>query len=120
MSSENRTTPLSTDAHAVAAEAFAERARDRFGDAVADLYVFGSTARGEARGLSSDVDVLVVLADDADHAAVDDALHDIAYDVMLEYGPVVELHVLTESAFERTNGENPFVRRAISEGRSYA
>lgn len=120
MSSENRPTRLSTDAHTAAAEAFAERARDRFGDTVDDLYVFGSTARGKARGLSSDVDVLVVLADDADHAAVDDALHDIAYDVMLEYGPVVELHVLTESAFERTKGENPFVRRAVSEGRSYA
>jgi predicted nucleotidyltransferase len=67
VSSENRTTPLSTDAHAVAAEAFVDRACDRFGNAVDDLCVFGSTARGEARGLSSDVDVLVVLADDADH-----------------------------------------------------
>ncbi|ESS05762.1 MAG: hypothetical protein A07HB70_02243 [uncultured archaeon A07HB70] len=38
---------------------------------------------------------------------------------MLEYGPVVELHVLAESAFERTKGENPLVRRAVSEGRSY-
>lgn len=119
MSGEKRPTPSSTGAHAAAAEAFAERARNRFGDAVADLYVFGSTARGEARGLSSDVDVLVVLEDDADHAAVDDALHDLAYDVMLEYGPVVELHVLAESAFERTKGENPLVRRAVSEGRSY-
>lgn len=120
MSSENRPTRLSTDAHAAAAEAFAERARDRFDGALADLYVFGSTARGEARGLSSDVDVLVVLADDADYVTVDDALHDLAYDVMLEYGPVVELHVLTELAFERTKGENPFIRRAVSEGRSYA
>lgn len=120
MSGENRTTRLSTDAHTAAAEAFVERARDRFGDALDDLYVFGSTARGEAQGLSSDVDVLVVLADDADHTAVDDALHDLAYDVMLEYGPVVELHVLTESAFERARDETPFVRRAVSEGRSYA
>jgi Nucleotidyltransferase domain. len=117
VSGEKQQTPPSTGAHAAAAEAFAERARNRFGDAVADLHVFGSTARGEARGLSSDVHVLVVLEDDADHAAVDDALHDLAYDVMLEYGPVVELHVLAESAFERTNGENPFVRRAVSEER---
>ncbi len=57
--------------------------------------------------------------DDADHGAVDDALHDLAYDVMLAYGPVVELHVLTESAFEAVRNENPFVRRAVSEGRSY-
>jgi predicted nucleotidyltransferase len=119
VSREDRATRLSTDAHTTAAEAFASRANERFGDAVADLYVFGSTARGEARELSSDVDVLVVLADDADHAAVDDALHDLAYDVMLAYGPIVELHVLTESAFEGMRDENPFVRRAVSEGRSY-
>jgi hypothetical protein len=38
---------------------------------------------------------------------------------MLEYGPVVELHVLSESAFERARDTNAFVRRAVSEGRSY-
>lgn len=120
MSSEERATVPSTDAHAAAAEAFAERARDRFGDTVTGLYVFGSTVRDEARGLSSGVDVLVVLADDADHAAVDDELHGLAYDVMLEYGPVVELHVLSESVFEGTKDENPFVCRTVSEGRLYA
>jgi predicted nucleotidyltransferase len=119
VSSEERTARAATNTHAAAARTFAERTRDRFGEAVTDLYVFGSTARDEARGFSSDVDVLVVLADDADHAAVDDALHDLAYDVMLEYGPVVELHVLSESAFAGAKDENPFVRRAVSEGRSY-
>ena len=119
VSRDDRVTRLSTDAHTAAAEAFVSRANERFDDAVADVDVFGSTARGEARGLASDVDVLVVLADDADHGAVDDALHDLAYDVMLAYGPVVELHVLTESAFEAVRDENPFVRRAVSEGRSY-
>jgi len=119
VSSEEQATNPSADAHAAAAEAFAERARDRFGDLLTDLYVFGSTVRDEACGPSSDVDVLVVLADNADNAAVDDAFHDLAYDVMLEYGPVVELHVLTESAFEEAREANPFVRRAVSEGRSY-
>ena len=119
VSSEDRPARLSTDAHETAAEAFASRANERFDDALTELYVFGSTARGETRGLASDVDVLVVLVDDTDHATVDDALHDLAYDVMLAYGPVVELHVLTESAFEGARDENPFVRRAVSEGRSY-
>jgi predicted nucleotidyltransferase len=120
VSSENRTTLLSTDAYAAAAEAFVDRARNRVGNAVDNLYVFGSTTRDEAQGLSSDIDVLAVLLDDAGYAAVDDALHGLAYDVMLEYGPVVELHVLTESAFERTNGETPVIRRSVLEGWSYA
>lgn len=114
------TTATPTDAHATAAEAFAERAREELADALRHLYVFGSTVRGDADGLSSDVDVLVVLADDADHEAADETLHDLAYDVMLEHGPVVELHVFTVSTFERASDENPFVRRAVSEGRSYA
>jgi predicted nucleotidyltransferase len=119
VSSEDRPARPSTDAHETAAEAFAERATGRFGDVLTNLYVFGSTARGEARGLSSDVDVLVILADGTDHTTVDDALHDLAYDVMLAYGPVVELHVLTESVFEGVREANPFVRQAVSEGRSY-
>lgn len=55
-----------------------------------------------------------------DRAAVDDALYDPADDVMLECGPVVELHVLTESTPEGARDEDPFVRRAVSESRSYA
>lgn len=83
------------------------------------LYLFGSTARGEAAGLASDVDVLVVLEDDMDGETAD-ALRSIAYDVMLEYGPVVELHVLSETEFEhaQTRG-SPFIENVIHEGRAY-
>lgn len=109
------------DAHGDAAEAFVDRALAQHEDDLVDLYVFGSAARGEANGLSSDVDVLVVLADDVDREAVADSLRDVALDVMIEYGPVVELHVFTESTFRRHRREgNPFVRNAVAEGRSYA
>lgn len=108
-------------AHEAAADAFVERALSRFEDDVEALYVFGSTVRGEADGLASDVDVLVVLGDDADRETVAEALRDIALDVMIEYGPVVELHVLSESTFVRRRREgNPFIRNVVAEGRSYA
>lgn len=98
------------EAHAEAAESFVDRARAEYGDRIEKLYVFGSTVRGETRGLASDVDVLLVL-DDRDREATADGLRDIAYDVMLEYGPVVELHILSESTFERHQREgNPFFR----------
>lgn len=110
-----------SDAHAAAAEAFVARARSRFEDALVELYVFGSTVRGEARGLASDVDVLLVLDDAADREATADVLRDQAYDVMLEFGPVVELHVFSESEFERSQERgDPFVQQAVTEGRSYA
>lgn len=121
MSNETANESTSADAHTAAAEAFVDRARSQYGDEIAELYVFGSTVRGEARGLASDVDILVVLDDDADRGATADALRDIAYDVMLEYGPVVELHILPESTFIRYQQEgNPFIRNVITEGRSYA
>jgi predicted nucleotidyltransferase len=121
MSDGDATTGVSrTDAHTEAAQTFVERARSRFGEHIEELYVFGSTVRGEARGLASDVDVLVVL-DDADREATADGLRDIAYDVMLEYGPVVELHILSTSTFEQYQREdNPFIQNVITTGRSYA
>lgn len=109
-----------TDDHAAAAAAFVERARTAFGSLISDLYVFGSTARGDTRGLASDVDVLVVLDEDANTDAVADRLRDHAYDVMLEYGPVVELHLLSRREFEQSRRQgNPFVENAVREGRSY-
>lgn len=121
MNSEAADETLPAGAHRDAAAAFVDRARSRHGDELAELYVFGSTVRGEASGRSSDVDVLVVLSDDADSDAVADSLRDIAYDAMLEHGPLVELHILDEATFERHRREgNPFVRNVLDEGRSFA
>lgn len=107
---------VSPDAHDRTAEAFVDRALSRFGDGISELYVFGSTARGEATGLASDVDVLVVL-DGPDHEATAERLRDIAYDVMLEHGPVVELHVLSRHEFEQSRTQaNPFIRNVVNEG----
>lgn len=101
--------------HEAAAESFARRVRDAAG--LEELYCFGSTARGEASGLDSDVDFLAVVSDDVDRAAVADALRAEAYDVMLEYGPVVEVHVLSRATFESYREANhPFVTQVLREG----
>lgn len=110
---------IPTNAHDHAAEAFVERALSRFRDEIAELYVFGSTIRGETRGLASDVDVLVVL-DSPNLEMTAERLRDIAYDVMLEHGPVVELHVLSRHEFEQSRTQaNPFIQHVVHEGRSY-
>lgn len=121
MSDEAAHESLPADAHTDAATAFVDRARSRHGDEIAELYVFGSTVRGDAHGRASDVDVLVVLDDDTDREASADSLRDIALDVMIEYGPAVELHLLSETTFKRHQREgNPFIRNVVTEGRSYA
>lgn len=114
-------TSSTTETHTQAAEAFVDRALSRLEDDIVKLYVFGSTVRGTTRGLASDVDVMPVLSDDADRETTADVLHELAYDVMLEYGPVVELHIRSDREFERARKRgNPFITRVVREGRSYA
>lgn len=103
------------DRHASAATAFVRRVTERTVPGLESLVLFGSTARDEASGLESDVDFLAVVADDVDRSTVEDELRDVAYDVMLDYGPVVEVHVLSRSTFEQRR-THPFVRRVMREG----
>ena len=100
--------------HERAFRAFARRAREEFSDSIHELLLFGSAARGETRGIDSDVDVFVVL-DSKEHA---DELRAIAYDVQLEHGVVVSLHVKTKRRFEERK-DHPFVKNVLEEGRSY-
>lgn len=102
------------DAHEDAFEAFAERALDHHGDEIREVIRFGSTASGETRGIDSDVDVLVVV----DTGDLEASLREIAYDVQLEYGVVVSLHVLTAERFADRR-DHPFVRSVLQDGRSY-
>ena len=109
------------DSHRRAAAKFARRVRECGVDDIEELLLFGSTARGDASGLESDVDFLAVVSDTADESAVAEELRTVAYDVMLDVGPVVEIHVLSRSDFEtRREQGNPFVWSVIREGRSYA
>lgn len=102
------------NAHENAFEAFAERVTERFGDEIHEIVCFGSVARGEARGVSSDVDVLVVAVD----RSLEAELREVAYEVQLEYGVVLSLHVYTIDRFEERR-DHPFLRNALSEGVRY-
>lgn len=101
--------------HRRAAEDFAHRARERFGDAISSVMLYGSVARGEARGVGSDVDLLVVLSDDIDEAAFEARVRDPAYDIELDRGVVLSLIVLTAAEYE-DRSTRPFfqhVRRDV-------
>lgn len=72
--------------------------RDRFGDELRDVVLFGSYARGEA-GADSDVDVLVVL----DHAewAHRRTVIDAATDLGLEHDLLISPTVVDRATYER-------------------
>jgi|AntDeeMetagen134_2_1112570.scaffolds.fasta_scaffold05338_2 predicted nucleotidyltransferase len=100
--------------HERAFETFAERAHEALGDSIHELLLFGSAAKGDTRGIDSDVNVFVVL-DTTEHA---DELRDIAYDVQLEYGVVVSVHAKSKARFEERR-DHPFVKNVLRDGRSY-
>ncbi len=67
-------------------DAFVRGVRERFGERVADIRLFGSYARGEARD-DSDVDCLVLL--DCVVPEDDRAITDLAADLIWQIGGVV-------------------------------
>lgn len=101
--------------HENAAETFAARAQERYGGSIRHLVVFGSTARGDAHGVESDVDVFLVLEDED----CEEPLRDLAYDIGLEYGVVFSIHALSVDRFE-SRTDHPFIRTVFEEGRTYA
>lgn len=102
--------------HRAAATAFFERVRDELDDVIESLYLFGSVAR-RAATTDSDVDLLAIIADDAEYAVVDDQLLDIAYDVQLELDTRIEVHSIRASEFERRKKRgDPFVQTVLEEG----
>lgn len=100
--------------HEDAVADFVERVETGDFPEVRRLVLFGSVARG-THGNDSDVDVLAVLAEGADEAAVEERLRDVAYDVMLEHGAVVSIHGVTESTLDRRS-DHPFFKRALAGG----
>lgn len=102
--SESRASP-----HQHAAEAFARQAHEQYGDAIDAIILYGSVARGEERGVNSDVDLLVILRDTADRAEFEENIRDLAYDVELDRGVVLSLVVKSTSEYERRKGQ-PFFR----------
>lgn len=76
---------------------FADELRRRFGDAVVDVRLFGSFARGEAHE-DSDVDVAVVLE------RVDGPIHRDVIDLATDVGLPMELHI-SPTVFDRATYE---------------
>lgn len=99
-----------------AADAFAGRARDEYGESIRELVVFGDAVRGDDRGVHTSVEVLLVLEEDDDE--IERKLDALAETVGLEHGVVFSVHVLPVDRFD-AQSDHPFIRTALEEGRSY-
>jgi predicted nucleotidyltransferase len=99
-------------AHAL--ENFASRLRARYGDAVVDVRLFGSVARGESHE-ASDVDVAVVLS----HLDWETrrAVIDLATDIGLSCGLSISPTVFARQTWDRfRDEERPLVMDIVRDG----
>lgn len=102
--------------HEDAVAAFVDRMEATDFPGVRRLVLFGSVARG-TQAKDSDIDILAVLAEGADEAAVEERLRDLAYEVMLEHGAAFSVHGVTESTLDRRS-DHPFFRSALTDGKA--
>lgn len=95
--------------HRRAANTFARQARQQYGDVIEQILLFGSVARGQETGIDSDVDLLVILADDFDKREYEDRVREMAYDIELDRGVILSLIVKSASEYEHVS-DHPFFR----------
>lgn len=106
----------STLPHEAALADLVERVRAADPADVQRLILFGSVARA-AHDATSDLDLLVVVAETADRAAVEERIRDLAYDVMLDHGVAISIHGVSEATLAQRE-DHPFFARVRAEGRT--
>jgi predicted nucleotidyltransferase len=104
--------------HEQAFEDFAARVTDQWPDEIEQIILYGSTARGEAHGIDSDVDVMLVTPTDQARETVYDPATSISLDVMIEHGVALSLNFKTVSELEELQ-DRAYVKNALQEGRVY-
>jgi predicted nucleotidyltransferase len=83
------------------------------GDQLESVILFGSQARGEARA-DSDIDVLVIVRDEADYGELIQRTSALVSTLSLEYGVVISRAFASKSRFDRER--SPFILNVRREG----
>ena len=92
-----------------ALESFVNVLKEKYGDRIHKIILFGSTARGEAEE-ESDIDILII----ADGVAQKE-VSKIAFQILLKYGEVVSPIVEDKQQFEKYR-DYSFYRNILREG----
>ena len=96
--------------HEKAVDEFVQKLKEKFGDRVESIIVFGSYARGESKE-ESDIDVLII-----GDIKLDDVI-DVAYPIFLKYGVYISPIVMSRGYFEMLKAEKTgFIENVLKEG----
>lgn len=104
--------------HVQAFEEFAAQMTEQWGDEIKHIILYGSTARGETRGIDSDVDVMIITETAQARDTVYDPAYDIAFDIMLEHGVGLSLNFKTVEELEEQQ-DRAYIKNVLQEGRVY-
>jgi len=88
--------------------------RDRFGDDLRDVVLFGSQANGTAHK-DSDYDFLIVLKEKVDWK-IEREISDLCYEIDSKYGIISDTHILGESELSTIRGKQPIFVDALANG----
>ena len=86
--------------------------KQRFGDGIEAVLLYGSYARGSATP-DSDIDLLVLTDESLRPSEVRRSLNDVLYDILVEEGELVSVIVIQESFYKTQS--SPFLQRVREE-----
>lgn len=95
---------------------FAQSVRELMGKDLSRILVYGSYARGDYNE-NSDIDVMILTSLPEDKIEpIEDALYDVAFDLLMEYGVHISVIVKNEEHFQYWLGALPFYDNVEREG----
>ena len=84
-----------------------------FGNKIRYVILYGSYARGDYNK-DSDIDILIVVSDDANPVEVEESLNDLLFEILLNENELCSVRVIPEKLFKEYN--SPFLLNVKEEG----
>jgi predicted nucleotidyltransferase len=94
---------------------FTSELRERLGEKILGIYLFGSAAKGTATK-DSDIDILVVYSDMEEWNLLEVA-SEISFEIGCEEGKLIETVAMSKQEFEQSLGRSPFLWEVLKFGR---
>ena len=94
---------------------FATELKERLGEKVLGIYLFGSAAKGTATE-ESDIDILVVYSDIEERDLLEVA-SEISFKIVCKEGKLIETVPMSKKEYEQSLGRSPFLWEVLKFGR---